>query len=115
MRGSFGAMLSAYTRGVQLRDADHVETVLMIGQGLALELMRDSFIQRILLRWRLFANRESQTQLAGHEDDGLRQDVLAILEALGEGSALGAPGARLRGGCHVWESSGGRVDEKVAG
>ena len=57
---------------------------------------------------------ESQTQLACDEADALRQDVLAILEALVEGRALGAPGARLRGGCHVWRSSGGRIDEKVA-
>jgi hypothetical protein len=36
-------------RGLQLRDADHVETVLMIGQDLDLEFMRDLFIERILL------------------------------------------------------------------
>jgi hypothetical protein len=50
-------------RGLQLRDADHVETVLMIGQGLDLEFMRDLFIERILLRWRLFANRKHNTRV----------------------------------------------------
>ncbi len=49
-------------RRLQLRDSDHVE-VLMIGQVLDLELMRDLFIQRILLRWRLFANRKHNTRV----------------------------------------------------
>ena len=57
---------------------------------------------------------ESQTQHACDEADALRQEVLAIFEAMDEGSTLGATGARLRGGCHVCRSSGGRTDEKVA-
>jgi hypothetical protein len=44
---------------------------------------------------------ESQTQHACDEADTLRQEVLAILEALDEDITLGATGARLRGGCHV--------------
>jgi hypothetical protein len=57
---------------------------------------------------------ESQTQHACDEADTLRQEVLAILEALDEGSTLGATDARLRGGCHVCRSSGELMDEKVA-
>ncbi len=57
---------------------------------------------------------ESQTQHACDEADALRQEVLAILEALDEGNTLGATGARLRGACHVCRSSDGRIDEKVA-
>jgi hypothetical protein len=57
---------------------------------------------------------ESQTQHACDETDALRQEVLAILEALDEGSTIGVTGARLRGDCHVYRSSGGRIDEKVA-
>jgi hypothetical protein len=57
---------------------------------------------------------ESQTQHVSDEADALQQEVLAILEALDEGSTIGATGARLRGGCHVCRSSGGRIDEKVA-
>ncbi len=49
----------------------------------------------------------------GVQADTLRQEVLAILEALDEGSTLGATGARLRGGCHVCRSYGGLIDEKV--
>jgi hypothetical protein len=57
---------------------------------------------------------ESQTQHTCDEADTLRQEVLAILEALDEGSTLGATGARLRGGWHVCRSYGGLIDEKVA-
>ncbi len=57
---------------------------------------------------------ESQTQHACDEADALRQEVLAILETMDEGSTIGATGARLRGGCHVCRSSGGRIDEEVA-
>ena len=57
---------------------------------------------------------ESQTQHACDEADALRQEVLVILEALDEGSTIGATDARLRGGCHVCKSSEGRIDEKVA-
>ncbi len=57
---------------------------------------------------------ESQTQHVCDEADALLQEVLAILEALDEGSTIGATGARLTGGCHVCRSSGGRIDGKVA-
>jgi hypothetical protein len=57
---------------------------------------------------------ESQSLHECDEADKLWQEVLAILEALDEGSTLGTTGARLRGGCHVCRSSGGLIDEKVA-
>ena len=133
----------------------------MIGQGLDLELTRDSFAQRILLRWRLFANRKHNSRVIRQMHcirlcDLQRGEALMkasfdvwsaliyhktliktafrvwtretnppyeldwdVIEAGGAGLVYTAdrgwqtrPGSR-GGCCHVWRSSGGRVDENV--
>ena len=61
-----------------LCDTDHVEMRLGVDTGLDLEYMRDSCMQRLLIRWILFSNRLHNTRF--QEYKWLRQNEFEMME-----------------------------------